>query len=142
MNRLRDKWGRDLTTDELETERENVSGFDGSNGNPVMNMPKYISKNYDGDERTYIHKDRDVIVSSYRLFLVAHNLNGFDSWVVLNSLIKDMTNFKILKTARGLISLSFRCGDKIVNTCEVPQYVKFTCSKSHVKRSLEKIGRE
>ena len=41
-----------------------------------------------------------------------------------------------------MISLSFRCVVKIVNTVEVPQYVKFTCSKSHIKGSLEKIGRE
>ena len=40
------------------------------------------------------------------------------------------------------ISLSFRCVVKIVNTVEVPQYVRFTCSKSHVKGSLEKICRE
>ena len=31
---------------------------------------------------------------------------------------------------------------KIVNTCEVPQYVKFTCTKSHMKGSLNKIGKE
>ena len=107
-----------------------------------MNMLKYISENYDGDERTYVDKDGDEIISSYRLLLVAHNSSGFDSWIVLNSLIKDRTDLKIIKTARGLISLSFRCGFKIVNTCEVPQYVKFTCSKSHIKGSLEKIGRE
>ena len=41
-----------------------------------------------------------------------------------------------------MISLSFRCGVKVVNTCEVPQYVKFTCSKSHIKGSLNKIGNE
>ena len=41
-----------------------------------------------------------------------------------------------------MISLSFRCGVKIVITCEVPQYVKFTCTKSHIKGSSEKIGRE
>ena len=74
--------------------------------------------------------------------MVAHNSSGFDSWVVLNSLVKVITELKITKTATGLISLSFRCGFKIVNTCEVPQYVKFTCSKSHIKGSLEKIGRE
>ena len=74
--------------------------------------------------------------------LVAHNSSGFDSWVVLNSLIKEITDLKIIKTARGLISLSFRCGVKIVNTVEVPQYVKFTCSKSPIKSSLEKIGKE
>ena len=128
VSHLRNKWDRDLTSDELPIERENVTIFDASNGNCVMNMLKYSSENYDGDERTYIDKDGDEIVSSYRLFLVAHNSSGFDSWVVLNSLIKEITDLKIIKTARGLISLSFCCGFKIVNTVEVPQYVKFTCS--------------
>ena len=41
-----------------------------------------------------------------------------------------------------MISLSFRCGVKIVNTVEVPQYINFTCSKSHLKSSSEKIGRK
>ena len=142
VSRLKDKWDRDLTPHELVIERKNVTVFDASNENCVMNMLKYISENYEGDERTYIDKDGDEIVSSYRLLLVAHNSSGFDSWVILNSLIKDITELKIIKTARGLISLSFRCGFKIVNTCEVPQYAKFTCTKSHIKGSLEKIGRE
>ena len=142
VNRLHDKWDRDLTPDELVIERKNVTIFDASNGNCIMNMLKYISENYDGDERTYIDKDGDAIISSYRLLLVAHNSSGFDSWVVLNSLIKDITELKSIKTARGLISLSFRCGFKTINTVEVPQYVKFTCSNSHIKGSLEKIGRE
>ena len=38
--------------------------------------------------------------------------------------------------------MSFRCGVKIVNTVEVPQYVKFACSKSHIMGSIEKIGKE
>ena len=142
VSRLRDRWHRDLTTDELIIERENLTVFDASNGNCVMNMLKYISENYEGDERTYIDRDGDEIVSSYRLLLVAHTSSGFDSWVALNSLIKEITDLKIIKTARGLMSLSFRCGVQIVNTVEVPQYVKFTCSKSHIKGSLEKIGRE
>ena len=86
-----------------------------------MNMLKYISEIYEGDERTYIDKHGDEIVSFYRLLLVAHNSSGFDSWVVLNSLVKEITELKIIKTARGLISLLIRCGVKIVNTCEVPQ---------------------
>ena len=142
VNRLRDKWDRDLTGDELVLEKQNVTVFDASNGNCVMNMLKYISENYEGDGRTYIVKDGDEIVSSYRLLLVAHNSSGFDSWVVLNSLIKEITDLKIIKTGRGLISLSFRCGVKTVITVKVPQYVKFTCSKSHIKGSLEKIGNE
>ena len=34
------------------------------------------------------------------------------------------------------------CGDKLVNTVEVPQYVKFRCSKSPIKESVEKNGKE
>ena len=120
VNRLKDCWYRDLNSIELIIERNHVNIFDASNGNCIMNMLKYISKNYDGDERTYIDRDGDEIISSYRLLLVAHNSSGFDSWFVLNSLVKDITELKIIKTARGLISLSFRCGVKIVNTCEVP----------------------
>ena len=41
-----------------------------------------------------------------------------------------------------MISLSFRCGVKVVNTCEVRQYNKFTCSTSHMEGCLEKIVRE
>ena len=142
VNRLRDKWDGDLTSNELAIEKQNVIVFDASNENCVMDMLKYISENYKGYERTYIDRDGDEIVSSFRLLLVAHKSFGFDSWVVVNSLIKEITDLKIIKTARRLISLSFRCGVKIVKTCEAPQYVKFTCSKSHIKGSLEKIGRE
>ena len=142
VNRLKDRWHKELNNNELIIERKHLNIFDASNGNCIMNMLKYISENYDGDERTYIDKDGDEIISSYRLLLVAHNSSGFDSWIVLNSLIKEITDLKIIKTARGLISLSFRCGVKIVNTCEVPQYVKFTCTKSHIKGSLNNIGEE
>ena len=100
----------------------------------------FISESCKGDGRTYIDKNGDEIVSSYRLLLVAHNSSGFDSWVVLNSSVEKITEMKIIKTARGVISLSFPCGFKIVNTDETPQYVKFTCIRSHIEGSSEKIG--
>ena len=90
-----------------------------------MNLLKYTSENYEGDERTYIDKNGDEIVSSYRLLLVAHISIGFISWVVLNSLVRDITEAKIIKTAGGLIFLSFPSGVKLVNTVEVLQYVRF-----------------
>ena len=142
MNRLRDNWDRDLFPDETVTEKENVAVLDGSTGNPAMNMLKFISEKHKRDERTCIDKDGDEIVSSYRLLFVASTSSGFDSWVVWNSLVKELTELRIIKTAEGLISLSFRCGVKIVNTVEVPQYVKFTSTKTHIKGSWEKIGRE
>ena len=142
VNRLGNKWDRDLTDQEIETERANVTVFDGSNGNPVMNMLKFSSENYDGDERTYIDKDGDEVVSSYKLLLRALNSSGFDSWVVLTTLVKEITVIKTLRNTRRLITLSVRCGVKTVNTVEVPQYVKFICSKTQKKGSLEKIGGE
>ena len=66
----------------IMTEKYNGTFFDGSNENPVINMLKHISKHYEGDERTYIDKDGDEIVSSYRPLIVVHNASGFDSWVV------------------------------------------------------------
>ena len=103
-------------------------------------MLKYIPENYEGDERTYIHKDGDEILSSYRLLVIAHDSSGFDTVVVLNSLVNEITELKNIKTAKVKISLSFRCGVGIVDTVEVPQNVKFTSSKSHIESCLEKIG--
>ena len=98
-------------------------------------MHKYFSENYEGDERNYIDKNGDEIGSLYRNLLLAHNSSGLHSWVVLNSLVKELTESKSVKTGGGLIPLSSRCGVKIVKTVEVPQYVKFTCTKSHIKGS-------
>ena len=73
----------------------------------------------------------------YRILLSAHNSSQFDSWVELIDLVKEITEIKVPKTAGGLISLPFRCGDKIFNLVEVPQYVKFRYTKSQ-KRVLSK----
>ena len=78
-------------------------------------------------------KDGDEIVSSYRLLMVAHNSSGLDSWVVLNSSVKENTRVKTIKTARGLISLMFRCGVKIVNT------VSFIIIKQKKQQQLQKF---
>ena len=63
-NRLRDRSDRDLSPDEIVTEKDNVIVSDPSNGNPVMNMLIFGSENYEGDERTSIDKEGDEIVSS------------------------------------------------------------------------------
>ena len=77
--RLRDQWNRDLTLDEILTEKGNVIVFDGCDGNPVMSMLKKFSKDYEGDKRTYIKRDGDELVSSYRPLLIVHNAKDFDS---------------------------------------------------------------
>ena len=101
VNRLRVRRDGDLTIDELVIRKDIFTVFDGSNGNPVRNMLKNNSEKYESDERTYIDKDGDEIVSSYRLLLVAHSSVGLDSWVVLISLVKEIAELKFIKTARG-----------------------------------------
>ena len=103
VNWLRDRWYRDSTPDEIEIETEHVIVFNKSYGNPFMNMLKFIWENYEADERTYIDKDGDEIVSSYRLLLVAHISSCFGIWIVLNLLIKEITEVNIIKTAGGLV---------------------------------------
>ena len=72
-----------------------------------MNMPKLISEIYEGKEKIYTNKDADEIGSWYRLLLVGHNASGFLGRVVLYSLFRKITDLKIIKTARLLISLFF-----------------------------------
>ena len=74
--------------------------------------------------------------------LVVHNTSGSDSWVMLNSMDREMIDSKKIITARGLISLTFRCGVKVVISVEVPQSVKFTCTRSHISGPLDSIGSE
>ena len=76
---LPDSWDRDLTPEEIQTERKNVVAFNKSCGNPFMEMFKYVSENYEGVERSYIDKEVDEIVNSYRILLLAHVASGFDS---------------------------------------------------------------
>ena len=44
--------------------------FDRHNGNLIMKTVKFISKNYERDERTYIDKEGDEVVSSYGISLL------------------------------------------------------------------------
>ena len=107
-----------------------------------MKMLKYISENYEGDARIYIDKDGDEVVSSYKISLLAHNSSSFGSWAILNSFDKEITDLKKIEPARGLMSLSICCGVKIVNIVEVPECVKFTCTRLHLSGFLDKIGGE
>ena len=135
VNRLRDRWYRDLPQEEIEIKRDYFIVFDKSFGNPVMDILEIFSQNYEGDERTYIDNEGDEIVSSCRNLLLAQNLSGFDGWVVLTSLDKEIKDLKIERTARGSTSFSFRCGVEIVNSVEEPQYLKLTRTNSHISGS-------
>ena len=111
VNRLRDRVDRELTRDEIKSEKNNVIVLDESYANLIMITLKYIPENYEEDEKTYIDKDGDELFSSFRLFLVAHNASGFDSWIVLNSLVKEIIELKIKNKLLevDLFVVSLRC---------------------------------
>ena len=94
MNRLQDRWNRDLTADEIVREKDNFFVFEKPFKNPAMNRPKHFSQNYEGDERTFIDEDGDEVVSSYWFSLLARNSSCIDSWVVMNCLAKGKKSFK------------------------------------------------
>ena len=118
--------------------------FDRENNNPVLDMIKYIIANYKGKPKYFKDKNGEFKISSYRYQLIGHNASGFDNAIVLNSLLKEYTNknTKIIKTSRGFLKLSFRVGSVYEDGKEIPQYMKFVCSKVHIPGSLKKIQKE
>ena len=139
LSRLKYRYKKDLTEDEIITERNNVIKFKAYNGNPVTQMIEYINKNYTGDKIIHRNKSGANIVKSNKITLVAHNSSGFDSYIILNNLLKNTAlSSKIVKTDRGIIKLQFNAG----NINKTPQYIKIVCRKSHISGSLADIGKE
>ena len=144
LDRLKECYNGDLTEEELEIERQHVHIFDRANNNPALDMIKYITTNYKGKPKYFKDKNGEFKISSYRYQLIGHNASGFDNAIVLNSLPKEYTdkNMKIIKTSRGFLKLSFRVGTVYEDDKEIPQYMKFVCSKVHIFGSLTKIQKE
>ena len=141
LDRFKECYNGDLAKEELEIERQYVHIFDRENNNPVLDMIKYIITNYEGKPKYFKDKNGVFKLSSYRYHLIGHNASGFDNAIVLNSLLKEYTNknTKIIKTSRGFLKLSFRVGSFYEDGKELPQYMKFVCSKVHIPGSLKKI---
>ena len=78
-------------------------------------------------------------VVKYKLYLIAHKRNGFDSYVVLNNLPKWRT-FKLIKNGSGIVSLKIFNGYVDQNK-KIPQYVHLRCGFLHFKDSLKNIGK-
>ena len=134
LDRLKECYSGDLTEEELKIERQHVHIFDRANNNPVLDMIKYITTNYKGKPKYFKDKNGEFKISSSRYQLIGHSASGFDNAIVLNSLPKEYTdkNMKIIKTSRGFLKLSFRVGTVYENDKEIPQYMKFVCSKVHI----------
>ena len=94
----------------MELKTETLFVFDKSVGNLIMNMLKIKSEIYEGDERTYIDKGGDKVVSSYSILFLPHNSCRFSSCVVLNSLAKELKDLKKKDCQRiDIIIIPLRC---------------------------------
>ena len=76
VNRLQDRWKSDWTPDEVVTQKDDVTVFDGCNASPFTNMLKYVSGTYEGEERTYIDENVADIVSSTDTYWLRTHLLG------------------------------------------------------------------
>ena len=71
--------------------------------------------------------------------MIAHNVSGFDSDVVINNLPHWRSIVELVKNGAGIISLRIFNG-YIDEKKRIPQYVQFNCGRVHIKKSLKKIG--
>ena len=93
---MKDEYNKELTREEILEERENLIKFNAFNGNPFMQMVRYLNENYEGDRVFHTDKCRTNIVKSYNITLIAHNASGFDRYLVIYNLDKNITSLKIV----------------------------------------------
>ena len=140
--RLKECYNGNLSDDELEIERKHVHIFDYENKNPVLDMINYIVANYKGKPKYFKDKNGNFKISFYKYQLIGHNASGFDNAIVLNSLPNTFFP-QVVHTSRGFLKVSFKVGSVCDDdNREIPQYMKFVCSKVHLSGSLKKIQKE
>ena len=140
LNRLKECYNGNLSDAELEIERKHIHIFDYENKNPVLDMINYIVAKYKGKPKYFKDKNGNFKISFYKYQLLGHNASGFDNAIVLNSLPN--TCFpQVVHTSRGFLKVSFKVGSvyDYDDNREIPQYMKFVCSKVHISGSLKKI---
>ena len=68
----------------------------------------------------------------------AHNVSGFDTWIILNNLPCDKQIVDIIKNGKGIIEIKVINGLIYKNNKQIPQYFHFRCGMTHLNYSLKK----
>ena len=89
-----------------------------------------------GEERKVKNK-----IVEYNLQLHAHNGSGFDTWIILNNLPCDKQIVDIIENCKSIIELKVINGYIEKNRKQIPQYLHFRCSMTHLNYSLKKLGK-
>ena len=83
-----------------------------------------------------VKKVKNEIVE-YNIYLIAHNVSGFDSFVLLNNLPQKTNFVTLIKNGAGIVSLKM-FNRYLDESKKIPQYVHFRCGRVHINRSLRK----
>ena len=134
LSKLAGRYDRDLTKDEIEKCKKDTIAFDGDN---CVDRALDFCKKMKSEE----YKDKKRKVLEYNLQLHAHNGSGFDTWIVLKNLPCDKRIAKRIKNGKRIIELKVLHGYIEKNKKQILQYLHLRCGKTHLKHSLEKLGK-
>ena len=81
----------------------------------------------------------DIKTINYNLLMIAHNGNGYNTYVFLNILPQWRRVVHMIKNGAGIISLKIFNGYVDKNN-KIPQYVHFRCGRVHINNNLRNIG--
>ena len=129
LSKISGKYHRDISEQEYQKSLNDCVVFKGTD---CFNKMLDHDLSFKGEPK----KVKNRIVE-YNLYLIAHNGSGFDSYVVLNNLPQWRNVVKLIKNARGIVSLKIFNGYVDENK-KKPQYVHFRCGRVHINQSIKK----
>ena len=131
MSKLAGRYNRHLTHDELdECKKDTIA----SGGDNCVETALDFCLELRGEER----KGKKNETVEYNLQLHAHNVSGFDTWIVLNSLSCNKRIVKLIKNGKDIIELKIFNGYIENRKKQIPQYLHFGCGMTHLNCSLKK----
>ena len=134
LSKIAASYNRDLTTYEIDKCKNDTLVFDGDN---CVNNALDFSLEVKGEPRKTIIKK----IVGYNLQLHAHNGSGFDTCIILNNLFCDKHLVDVFKNGKGIISLRVFNGYIQNSKKQIPLYLIFRCGLTHLKYSLNKLGK-
>ena len=129
-NKLSGKYNRDISEKECQKCLNDCIVFKG-----LDNINKMLDSvlQFKGEPKKINNK-----IVKYILYLIAHKVSGFDSYVVLNNLPQWRT-VSLNKNESTIVCLE-KFNGYVDPGKKISQYVHFRCGLSHIKDSVKNIG--
>ena len=131
LSKISGKYNRDITQRGYEKCGKHCIVFKGTDS--INEMLDYVLQ-FKGEAKRINNK-----IVKYNLYLLAHKVLRFDSYVVLNNLPRWRTVVSLIKNGSGIVSLKIFNG-YVDSVKKIPQYVPFRCGLLQIE-DFKKIGR-